>query len=359
MRRRALCVRHDAVSDAVPGLSDAACLCHIGRSSGDGDSRSRCPRRRGVPTWRRPTPRSHPHLLSSLSFDGHSGASRCHCRCCSFAVSQPSQLLERHFSVVCSVERCFHLCRRSPRSTSLWTALVAGVLGAYLVSVSHSPLVSEEEILQRTIDTIPRELWTFARSAAGDAGTDPDLVSAVMAVENLQRPSWFRSLERWKGRIWPRGTYGIMQVASSRPLSDHESIVKALAERFAGVTVAHDGFEDAVDSGKIRAFALSYNPSSTYADLVFARLRDEAERTRCARTETSSLDVAQGTNAARSRASNWPRVGRARAYRDRCRRSYGAGSRARRSRRAAPPSPPRTHRSAEDGEGCLERRAAR
>jgi hypothetical protein len=96
-----------------------------------------------------------------------------------------------------------------------------------------------------------------------------------MIVENLQRPKWFRRLETLKGSVLKAGTYGIMQVRSDDPLTDEESVGKAVAERLKGLHVrelAYD-YEDGSsqsypDSDHVKEIAMAYNPSEAFAALV-------------------------------------------------------------------------------------------
>jgi len=151
-------------------------------------------------------------------------------------------------------------------SLALWTAALAGVVGAYVITASKTDR-SSFTALQRSRASISDELWSRAETEAASVGTDPLLVQAVMVVENANRPRWFRWLERQKGRIAASGTYGIMQVSSPRPLSDEESIAVAVRDRFAGIVLATDGY-GMPEWSAVHAFALAYNPDSAFADAV-------------------------------------------------------------------------------------------
>lgn len=150
--------------------------------------------------------------------------------------------------------------------SSLWTGLIAGVLGAYLAKVSRGHAIDEYEMADESRRRIPRHLWDLVGQEAITHAADPDLARAVMLVENLQRPHWFRALERARGRFVRRGTYGIMQVMSDRPLTDEESIKKAVRERLAGVTVKNEhGY---LDRDALATFARSYNPNPNFRSLL-------------------------------------------------------------------------------------------
>ena len=102
--------------------------------------------------------------------------------------------------------------------------------------------------------------------------TDPDLIHALMLVENLARPAWFRRIERLKGRVFKQGTYGIMQVESAAPISDHDSVDLAL-RKLSGVGpfITSKGY---VDYAALRSFAKTYNDDGDYADLVIQAYTD-------------------------------------------------------------------------------------
>lgn len=57
-----------------------------------------------------------------------------------------------------------------------------------------------------------------------------------------------------------------MQVASARPLTDEESIKRAVKERLAGVSVVDEsGY---LDDAKLKSFANTYNPNPNFYALL-------------------------------------------------------------------------------------------
>lgn len=155
-------------------------------------------------------------------------------------------------------------------ASDLWTAVGAAVLGAYLAKVVTAKAQAGGQVSARSHRTIPRTLWELARSEAVANGTDPELVLAIMVAENLQRPPWFRRLERIKGWFWPEGTYGVMQVHSERPISDEESIRLAVSGRLKGLRIPMSLYGDQafVDHKALRHVIMQYNPDPRYADTV-------------------------------------------------------------------------------------------
>jgi hypothetical protein len=120
---------------------------------------------------------------------------------------------------------------------ALWTASLAAILGGYVVALSRRP--SEHEDISRAFEAsrsaLGLNLWQDARKAAQRVNADPDLVCAVLLVENLQRPAWSRTLERLAGRITKQGTYGPLQLSSLRvPQSDRAAMEAAIEQLFAG-----------------------------------------------------------------------------------------------------------------------------
>jgi hypothetical protein len=110
---------------------------------------------------------------------------------------------------------------------SLWTTAAVAIIAVCLLHLTRN---------RNTVDKMVRrsrrevgDLEAYAREQSGLVGADADLVSAVLLTENLQRPRWVRALERIKGRVFHQGSYGVMQVTSSKPVSDSESIAMALS----------------------------------------------------------------------------------------------------------------------------------
>lgn len=149
-------------------------------------------------------------------------------------------------------------------SATLWTALLAGIVGAFLVHVARSPGIDVYTVAERSRRAIPSELWVGAAQLAADANTDVRLVRAIMIVENLERPRWFRVLENLKGRVFPKGTYGIMQIAADGPISDEESLRRCVTTQLAGVHAPIDAY-GMPDRDFIEGFARRYNADARYA----------------------------------------------------------------------------------------------
>jgi hypothetical protein len=148
----------------------------------------------------------------------------------------------------------------------LWTAILAGILGAYLTRVSARSEIPAAELVNASMRRVDPALLELARDLAQQYGADPDLVVAILLVENLQRPGWIRAIERVVGRLLPIGSYGIMQVKTDKPISDRESIELAISTRLAGQVVPLSG--KFIDRAALTAIIRSYNGNRRFVELV-------------------------------------------------------------------------------------------
>lgn len=156
-------------------------------------------------------------------------------------------------------------------SSSLWTALFAGVAGAFLIRVSRSSDYDPYDALESSRRSISKEVWETAEQAAQQVRGEPRLVQAFLLVENLQRPGWIRRAERAAGRLAGRGTYGPLQVASPAAQPDLVALHDAINRRFAGQrapVVPSRWGGPTPDREWIRLFALAHNPSGEFAENV-------------------------------------------------------------------------------------------
>ena len=151
--------------------------------------------------------------------------------------------------------------------SDLWTALLAGIFGAYLARVSWKSEIQPEQFVRESTRRLDPELLTHAEVAALQHGADPNLVKAILLVENMQRPRWIRSIERAVGQWLPIGTYGVMQVRSDAPISDVESIDRAVTTRLVGATVpkTSDGHDD---YRALQRIVRRYNGNERFVELV-------------------------------------------------------------------------------------------
>lgn len=163
-------------------------------------------------------------------------------------------------------------------SSTLWTAGLAGVAGAYVAQLGLRRGERVARSIARSKAGISRDLWRFALNEARIQGVSPNVVFAFMVVENLQRPPWFRSIENRLGQWWGPGTYGILQVPSDGPIGDEESIVRFIREKLAPApsmyekwVPEHEYYQEP-NLDDVRLVALSHNYDGEYADSVVEAL---------------------------------------------------------------------------------------
>lgn len=161
-------------------------------------------------------------------------------------------------------------------TSDLWTGLIAGVVGAYAVRVSQPGHVSSDIVFAESRKSIPDDLWRAAADSAARWNADADLVRAVMLAENVQRPGWFRRLERLGARLFRQpATLGILQAGGRADDGDTELLDQAVQNLFSGVTVkTKDGY---IDWDALDDFAARYNSDPNYAELL-ATAMTEAQR---------------------------------------------------------------------------------
>jgi len=149
---------------------------------------------------------------------------------------------------------------------SLWGTVFVAILAAIVIAKTRVQL-DIGRLVQRSRREIGPRLRELALSEAVKAGVDPDLVETVLLTENLQRPKWFRQLEHIKGRVFPRGSYGVMQVSADKPISDEDSIVRAVAGHLRGLTLT-PGKSGSVDYESLRKALTHYNGNSVFVNLA-------------------------------------------------------------------------------------------
>lgn len=158
-------------------------------------------------------------------------------------------------------------------SSDLWTGLIAGVIGAYAVRVSQAGFVDTERIFLESRRAIPRHLWELAHDVAERHEADPRLVRAVMLTENLQRPRWFRRLERMTARIIKRpASLGLLQAPGEPTDSEEELLERGVREHFRGVSVTTDTGH--IDWEALEGFSARYNPDPKYVELLSAAIQE-------------------------------------------------------------------------------------
>ena len=148
---------------------------------------------------------------------------------------------------------------------AIWAGLIASMLAFAFVHWTRAPERTLADIVRVQRQRVGPELIAYARGLALERNLDLDLVETTILTESIQRPRWFRRLERLKGIVFPKGTYGIMQVWSSRPIGDRRSIDHALEVHAVAFARPSEG---TARSTLVRMRLRSYNGSRAFLDLA-------------------------------------------------------------------------------------------
>lgn len=124
----------------------------------------------------------------------------------------------------------------------VWTALFATLIfSAVRTRLERNQGVMTSELISLSQDEVMQKYAEPIREMSLKYSADEALLMAIAIVENIQRPGWFRVLERKIGWFRQSGTYGIMQITSRRPIDDLESIEVSARDYFPNS--ASDGSE--------------------------------------------------------------------------------------------------------------------
>lgn len=132
----------------------------------------------------------------------------------------------------------FLVPRPSTLLESLWVAIFIAIAGGVAVAIigkrpSGARPFDPNYYVWRAERDVGLELIDVAFEKSLEYRCDPVLLRAIMYAEAIQRPKWVRRLERAKGRLVPRGSYGVTQERAERPISDAEAI-RRTASKIAG-----------------------------------------------------------------------------------------------------------------------------
>lgn len=149
---------------------------------------------------------------------------------------------------------------------AFWTTAVIVVIAAF-ISRSTAIRRTVYDALEQSRREVGGGLLRYARETATRYDSDPLLVEAILLTENLQRPGWFRRLEKIKGKVFPAGTYGPMQVWSPHPLTDEESITRAVQEHLTGLRVKKTRYQKP-NKRSLHKILRRYNPNPNFISLA-------------------------------------------------------------------------------------------
>lgn len=143
---------------------------------------------------------------------------------------------------------------------NLWSAMIGFFLATLIKEKLSGNCISEDHVIKKSKNEISPEIFSLIDELSAKSDANPNLVKAIAVAENLQRPKWFRNIERIISGFGVHGTYGLMQVRSDGYLNDEESIRVAVDTYFSNTK---DMSEE-----QIRETILRYNRSSAYQDIV-------------------------------------------------------------------------------------------
>lgn len=144
---------------------------------------------------------------------------------------------------------------------NLWSSAIAAMLGVWIYKLYQRKDVTTSDLFTKNKEKINSKIIMTIENESKKFKANSKLVMAVCIVENIQRPSWIRRIERIKSFIYAEGTYGIMQVQSSKYITDEESI-KIAVEKFFSNTESKENWKELKD------FVFKYNSNSRYVEFV-------------------------------------------------------------------------------------------
>jgi uncharacterized membrane protein len=152
---------------------------------------------------------------------------------------------------------------------NLWAGVLAAVGAIYLqrvVLVKKDP----DTLVLNSLSELPADLVKYAIEQSRSRGLDFRMTLALLAVENLQRPKWFRWLELKLPGDRSSRTTGVMQQLGA--MDDRQSIALAIDRYLAPYLPIPEGEEEYLRSEWLRTRAMEYNRDARFSDLVVAAL---------------------------------------------------------------------------------------
>lgn len=166
-----------------------------------------------------------------------------------------------------------------PRGEEFAVAVLAGAFASVMAIWARSWLAADKMPFPELVHELRKDIGASQLNYAlmRSANINPSdnfgrLVQAILLAEAQQRPAWFRKLETSIGKLGRRGTFGVAQVSSDRPISDEESIDLLIQQLMSG---ANFEFED-VDfhSAEVRDLLLEHNPDQEHVERIITYFYD-------------------------------------------------------------------------------------
>jgi hypothetical protein len=152
---------------------------------------------------------------------------------------------------------------------NIWSSILIALFVVYFYKLYEQESDSTYRIFEKSLSEIGDVVRKTIKIESNKRNIDNELVTAICIIENIQRPKWFRHLEKIKSLFIKEGSYGIMQVHASNYIDDKESITRAIRmipknTIFPNYPNNKDEIED-----KVKHIALTYNNDNRYSDLVW------------------------------------------------------------------------------------------
>jgi len=160
---------------------------------------------------------------------------------------------------------------------AIWSGLLVAGLGGFVIVTlkprsESAPYYGASYFIERATRDVGLDLmdWLFTESLR--TGADPVLLKSILVVEAVQRPRWLRRIERVGVSLGIAKTSGVMQMTSTKALSDKDSITLA-AEAYAGLWSLRyrDSGEYSMwepDLGSLWPVATRHNGDGAFAEAV-------------------------------------------------------------------------------------------
>lgn len=162
---------------------------------------------------------------------------------------------------------------------SIWTAPMVGPAAppladivANLIAAVVAAVLAVSYVLGTRYDAATRmtelsdDVVVQIRATALDNCVDQRLALAIAYVENVQRPRWFRRLERMTCRLNPGGSYGLFQVKGHGAVDDMSSCRIALGA-LRGTYPLLDSYGRGM-AWSVALCAERHNPDARFAQMV-------------------------------------------------------------------------------------------
>lgn len=152
---------------------------------------------------------------------------------------------------------------------NLWAALFSSMLTIYLYKIYTNKYTSEEVVIEKSKKSLSAKLIQHINTTCDKLQAKRELVMAVCITENIQRPSWVRSLEKIKSYVFKSGTYGIMQIQSDTYLDDFKSVDIAIEKYFKNTASVISLTDD-----EVKTLLSNYNRDSKFIEFAVAAFYD-------------------------------------------------------------------------------------